>query len=936
MWGTHVSFICFFWESRRIGLPTLINRFSTVVASIALGVLITLIAPAGVLKAQQTTFPDCAANLPQAELDRRIDDLIQKMTPAERIAQLQDRAPGIQRLGIPAYNWWNEGLHGIARNGYATVFPQAIGLAATWDPALLERVGDVVSTEARAKFNSNQNADSQRYAGVTIWSPNINIFRDPRWGRGQETYGEDPYLTGLMGSNFVRGIQGERADVPASFYRKADATPKHFAVHSGPESIRDGFNSVVSQHDIADTYTPAFRALAGANGAKAAALMCSYNAINGIPACANPLLQNRLRDAWGFNGYVVSDCDAVDEITDYHHYTKDQAHGVALGLKAGTDLDCGNSYAHLQESLDQKLVTIDDIDRSLHRLMLERLRLGMLQPASCSPWMKIGPDEVDTPQARSLALKVAEESMVLLKNDDHLLPMNFAGKRIAVIGPTGNLLEEIEANYHGTVRNPERLAEGFARALNAMPRRAQVMYAQGSMLAEGVSIPVPPTALRTGKGSDAAGGLMGEFFANPDLKPDLNGKPVTTRIDGSIDYDLDRVAPVEGLPERYSARWTGYLKPPAAGKYRLKVAIERCWDCKIHDAYRLVVDDKTVLEDDGAGSKQENADGVAKPDKANGVTFDWADTKAHAVTLELRHTGDDEGIRLDWEAPAEAQLAEAVAAAKKADMVVAMVGLSPDLEGEALQIKVPGFDGGDRVTLGLPEPQKKLLTELGKLGKPMVIVLTSGSAVALGKEADGAKAVIETWYPGEAGGAALARLLSGEVSPSGRMPVTVYRSEADLPAFTDYSMAHRTYRYFDGPVEYPFGFGLGYSQFTYAAPKLSVSQLQAGESLQVRATVTNSGTREADEVAELYLIPATGAGGPRLTLQGIDRLHLKAGESADATFVLTPRQLSFVDADGKRAIRAGRYRIVVGGAQPASLDSGGAELEISGEKSLEP
>jgi beta-glucosidase len=428
---------------------------------------------------------------------------------------------------------------------------------------------------------------------------------------------------------------------------------------------------------------------------------------------------------------------------------------------------------------------------------------------------------------------------------------------------------------------------------------------------------------------------MGEYFASTDL----TGKPQVTRLDGTIDFDLDRVTLAEGLPARYSARWTGFLKPPAAGKYRLKVAIERCWDCTKHDAYRLMVDGQTVLEDDGSG-KHPGADGVAKADQANGVSFDWADAKAHAVTLEFRHTGEDEGIGLDWEAPAEAQLAEALAVAKKADVVVATVGLSPDLEGEALQIKVPGFDGGDRVTLGLPEPQKRLLTELGKLakqlGKPMVIALTSGSAVALGDEANGAQAILETWYPGEAGGAALARLLSGAVSPSGRLPVTVYRSQADLPAFTDYSMAHRTYRYFDGPVAYPFGFGLSYSQFSYAAPKLSSNPVQAGDSVGVRAMVTNAGTREADEVAELYLIPPAGVGGPRLTLQGIDRLHLKPGESAEAAFTLTPRQLSLVDAEGKRAIRAGRYRIFVGGAQPASLVADGVAFEIAGEKTLEP
>jgi beta-glucosidase len=881
--------------------------------------LILAVASALPAYAQQVVFPECAGELPRVQLDRRIDALIAKMTPAERIAQLQDRAPAIPRLGIPAYNWWNEGLHGIARNGFATVFPQAIGLASTWDPELLAQVGGVVSTEARAKFNAHQNADSLRYAGLTIWSPNINIFRDPRWGRGQETYGEDPYLTGLLGSQFVRGVQGEEDGKSSTdFYRKADATPKHFAVHSGPESIRDGFNSQVSQHDLADTYTPAFRMLTGREGAKADALMCSYNAINGVPACANPLLQDRLRGAWGFNGYVVSDCDAVDEITEYLHFTADHAHGAADALKAGVDLDCGNTYAHLNEALEQHLVSLDDVDRALHRLLLARLRLGMLQPQACSPWAGIGADQVDTAADRKLALRAAEESMVLLKNEKQLLPLDLAGKRVAVIGPTADLLQVIEANYHGTAQHPQTLLEGLKDELGS---GATVAYAQGAMLAEGVTVPVPSTALRAGTGADAAPGLTAEYFANAEL----SGRPAQTRVDARIDFDLDRVAPAEGLGAEYSVRWSGFLKPPAPGKYRLHVGIERCWDCTKHDGYRLWVDGKLALEDDGAKENQ--------PDS---VSFAWPDSKLHAIRLELRHTGDDEGIRLDWEAPAEAQLAEALAAAKQSDVVLAVVGLSPDLEGEALRIKVPGFNGGDRETLALPEPQRLLLAELGKLGKPMIVVVTSGSAVALGEEARGAQAIFDAWYPGEEGGHALARLLTGAANPSGRLPVTIYRSAADLPAFTDYSMAHRTYRYYDGPVQYPFGFGLSYAQFLYSAPKPSTATLNAGSNLEVSATVKNASMREGDEVAELYLVPTQVSGAPRIALGGVQRVRVKAGESSEVRFVLTPRQLSLVDAEGKRAVRAGRYRIYVGGAQPVDLSSGGAEIQITGERDLLP
>ncbi len=860
-------------------------------------------------RAQQTPlFPQCAGGLAPAELDRQIDALIEHITPQERIAQLQDRAPAIPRLGIPAYNWWNEGLHGIARNGYATVFPQAIGLAATFDPALVEQVGKVVGTEARAKFNPHQAADSPRYAGLTIWSPNINIFRDPRWGRGQETYGEDPYLTGLIGSGFVRGVQG-----PEGFYLRTNATPKHFAAHSGPESQRDGFNARVSEHDLADTYLPAFRALTGE--AQAAAMMCSYNAINGTPSCANSaLLEERVRKHWGFSGYVVSDCDAVDEITEYLHYTADDAHGAAAALKAGVDLDCGDTYNHLNEALQQHLIDEQDVNRALHRLLLARLRLGMLQPAACSPYAAIGADAVDTPANSALALQAAEESMVLLKNEGGVLPYNFAGKRVLVVGPTGDSLEEIEANYHGTARNPKTIYEGLVTGL---PPSTRVSYAQGASLAEGVAVPVPRTALRTGTGL----GLLGEYFSNAAVE----GKPMVTRVDPRIDFDLDRAEPAPGLGSTYSIRWTGELRPPAAGSYRLQVSMDRCFDCKGHDGFRLWVDGSKLLEDDGSTEKH--------PDS---VTLEWKNAEAHAIRLELLHTGEDEGIHLKWEAPAEAQLDEALTEAQQADLIVATVGLSPSLEGEALGIKVPGFFGGDRETLELPAPQRKLLAALATLHKPMVVALSSGSAIAPGSEMDGAQAIIETWYPGEAGGEVLTKILRGAANPSGRLPITVYRSVKDLPEFTDYSMARRTYRYFDGPVAYGFGFGLSYTQFAYGVPVLSAQKLAAGQPLRVSAMVKNVGLRGGDEVAELYLVPPAIAGAPQLSLQGVRRVHLRPGESKQVEFRVDPRQMSLVNADGTRAVQPGSYRIFVGGVQPAAPQQAGAAFEITGALPLAP
>ncbi|WP_158824175.1 glycoside hydrolase family 3 C-terminal domain-containing protein [Granulicella sp. S156] len=848
----------------------------------------------------------CSNQQSSQQLDARIDRLIAQMTVEERIAQLQDRAPAIPRLGLPAYNWWNEGLHGLARNGYATVFPQAIGLAATWDPALLREVGDTISTEARAKFNPHKGEDSPRYGGLTIWSPNINIFRDPRWGRGQETYGEDPFLTASLGTQFVEGIQGSD-----SFYLKADATPKHFVAHSGPEEGRDGFNSQVTAHDLADTYLPAFHALT--TDAKAAALMCSYNAIDGIPSCANTgLLQRTVRDHWGFGGYVVSDCDAVGNITEYQHYTADAAHGAAAALNAGVDLDCGNTYAALQKSFAQKLVSEETIDRSLHRLLLARLRLGMMDQAGCSPYDHLNAADNDTPQHRALTLRAAEESVVLLKNDG-TLPLKPA-QSVAVIGPTADMLKVLEANYHGTASNPVTPLEGLREAFK------NVHYAQGSLLAAGVSAPIPRTALRTGSGPDASEGLNAEYFE----RPSFEGKPLIKETVGKVDLDLDRVGPDSKITAtHYAARWSGWLVPPSAGDYVLHVNVERCWDCTTHDQFRLLVDSKPVLENDGT---------KAQPDR---VTLHFAKGSPHAIQLELLHTGEDEGIALEWEPPAEALLAEAVEAARRSDVIVAFVGLSPDLEGEALQLHLDGFAGGDRTSLDLPSSQQQLLSRLQDLHKPLVIVLNSGSAVALGPVQEKASAVLAAWYPGEEGGHALANLLSGRSNPSGRLPVTFYRSAQDLPSFSDYSMAHRTYRYFSGPVLYPFGFGLSYAHFQYGPIHLSHNTVSAGESLTATVTLHNASDVAGSEVAELYVVPPQTNGAPHLALSGMQRVQLGPRESRELTFTLNPERMSFVDPAGKRAVRAGSYRLFVGGTQPDRASDKGAPFRVTGEKALD-
>jgi beta-glucosidase len=845
----------------------------------------------------------CSNRQTPAEVDARIDRLIGRMTLAEKISQLGDRAPAVPRVGLPGYNWWNEGLHGLARDGYATVFPQAIGLAATWDASLIHEIGDTVSTEARAKYNAHRGQDTERYGGLTIWSPNINIFRDPRWGRGQETYGDDPFLTGMLGTEFIRGVQG---DDP--FYRKADATPKHFAAHSGPEKGRDSFNAEVSAHDLADTYLPAFHAAITRGGA--AALMCSYNAIDGTPSCAKyETLGDEVRGEWSFRGYVVSDCDAVGNITEYQHFTKDAAHGAAAALKAGVDLDCGHSYEALNQSVAQGLVSEAEVNRALHRLLLARVELGMMDAAECTPWGAISAADNDTPEHRALALKAAAESAVLLKNDG-VLPLR-AGMKLAVIGPTADMLKVLEANYHGTASHPVTPLEGIEGAF------PNVRYAQGSLLADGLPVPIPGSVLRQGAAADAPQGLLAEYFEGASFRQKASVTGSVTKVD----LDYDRTGPVPAIKSKqWAVRWSGFLAPPAAGEYVLRVDVERCWDCTAHDAYRLLVDGKEVVGNDGS---------KAQPDRA---TLHFADAAPHAVQLELVHAGDDEGIALEWIPPTEALLAEAEKVAEGADAILAFVGLSPDLEGEALQLELPGFAGGDRTSLALPQAQQTLLARLRATGKPVIAVLASGSAVALDPAQSGLAAMVEAWYPGEAGGEAIASLLGGKVNFSGRLPVTFPRSVDDLPAFTDYSMAHRTYRYFDGPVLFPFGYGLSYTKFAYGPMKLDQATVKAGAALTGSVTVRNVGAVAGTEVVEMYVAPPHMTGAPRLALAGCSRVALKPGESRMVRIRIEPEQLSFVDAAGHRAVRAGRYRLFVGGVQPDVTERHGSGFRIVGEK----
>jgi beta-glucosidase len=723
------------------------SRFGPLLALLAGAACHPLAPPARPVPAAAPTssgLPFRSPDLPEAT---RAADLVGRLTLEEKVAQLMNRAPAIPRLGIPAYDWWSEGLHGVARAGVATVFPQAIGLAATWDSALLGRVATVISTEARAKYNEALRLDEHgTYQGLTFWSPNINIFRDPRWGRGQETYGEDPYLTGRLAVAFVRGMQG---DDPR--YLRVVATPKHFAAHSGPEPGRHGFDAVVDERDLLATYLPAFEAAVREGGAQS--VMCAYNRLDGVPACADSLLlRHFLRDAWHFRGYVVSDCDAVDDIRAGHHVTDDEATAAAMALRAGTDLNCGGAYRSLVDAVHRGLATEADVDTALTRLVRARLRLGMFDPPELVPYAAIPFGANDAPAHAALADTAARESLVLLRNEGGFLPLRPGLRRVAVIGPNADDAEILLGNYNGTPSAPVTPLAGIrSRAAGAV-----VVYAKGSPWAAGMA-------------------------------------------------DSDSV---------------------------------------------------TV----------------------------WRDA--------------------------------AVAAARGADVAVLCLGLSPRLEGEELPVHVPGFEGGDRTHLGLPAPQDSLLRAVTATGTPVVLVLLGGSAVAADWAAEHVAAIVEAWYPGQAGGTALAALLFGDFSPSGRLPVTVYRSASQLPPFTDYHMEGRTYRYFRGDPLYPFGYGLSYTRFRYDSLAVS-ARPRTGEPVRVSAVVENAGSVAGDEVAELFVsILGAGVPVPIRSLEGVLRVTLGPGERRRVEFTLEPRQLAVVDSTMRRVERPGTFEVSVGGRQP--------------------
>ncbi len=831
---------------------------------------------------QQSLPPYKNPNLP---IGQRVNDLVSRMTLEEKVLQMQNGAPAIERLGVPAYDWWNEALHGVARAGYATVFPQAIGLAATWDTKLMHDVADVISTEARAKHHEFvRNKQHGRYQGLTFWSPNINIFRDPRWGRGQETYGEDPYLTARLGVEFVKGLQGNDPR-----YFKVIATPKHYAVHSGPEPERHSFDAKAYERDLRETYLPAFRDTIVE--AKAYSVMCAYNRTNGEPCCTNKkLMVDILRGEWGFDGYVVSDCGAVRDIWEYHKYVKTEAESSALAVRAGTDLTCGNEYVKLLEALQKGLITEAEIDKSLKRLMTARFRLGMFDPPEMVPYARIPFSQNDTPEHRQLALKTARESTVLLKNVNRTLPLKKDLKSIAVIGPNADAPEVLWGNYYGY---PSRLITPLAGIKNAVSPNTKVSYALGSTLAGESVVTVPSSVLSV----DGKPGLKAEYFNNQELR----GEPATVRTDERIDFNWGRFKPTPQLNENaFSVRWTGKIRPVESGTYTLGFTAD--------DGARLYLDGK-LLVDAWSGNPTRTA--TKEVALEAGRDYD--------LRMEYFQTNREAVAKLVWSYPRleERLIEEAVSVVRAADASVLVVGISAGLEGEEMTVKVEGFRGGDRTDLNLPRPQEALLKAVAATGKPVVVVLLSGSALAVNWANDNVPAIVHAWYPGGEGGTAVADVLFGDYNPAGRLPVTFYKSVDQLPPFTDYNMQGRTYRYFKGEPLYPFGFGLSYTNFAYSNLRFDSRAVKAGQAIKVSVDVKNVGDRAGDEVVQLYITDvAASVPVPIRSLIGFDRISLRPGEKRTVTFTITPRQMSLIDDAGKRIIEPGEFLISAGGGQP--------------------
>ena len=828
---------------------------------------------------------------PKLSVDRRVDNLISLLTPEEKVGLMMNGSISVDRLGIPAYNWWSEACHGICANG-ATVFPQAIGLAATFDPDQQFEIYTAVSDEARAHWNitdHNQFGKTKAtggawHQGLTFWCPNINIVRDPRWGRGQETSGEDPFLSGTMGTATVKGMQGNDKK-----YLKTHACAKHYAVHSGPESSRHRDDVSVSQRDLWETYLPAFKKLVQVG--KVQEVMGAYNRYEGDPCCASErLMVDILRDKWGFDGFVVSDCGAINNFyTKGQHETHpDAATASAAAVKAGTDVECGTSYNALLEAMEKGMITEDEIDVSLRRVLSARIKLGTLDPVEMDPWAALGEETLSSPEHNALAEKAAREAMVLLKNNG-VLPLSKDIRKIAVVGPNADNVSMHLGNYNGTPTAEHTLS--IVDAIRQAVPDAVVYYEKACELVDQYMTVNHMSDFNAGRG------LHVDYYGNTSFSGEKIAENNYTEAYSKHTMGDYRFEP--GMPgNNFSARLTGTIIPDFTG--------DLYYTLRSSDTYKFIVNGKVVDEQKSAQP------GVRYSRNApvSTTSFPVVAGKAYDVTIE--YAKGEEGsafLSVDFfhrYAPDFAALSEKV---KDADAIIVVSGLSARLEGEEMPVHYDGFSGGDRTRIELPEIQKQLIAAMDATGKPVVLVNCSGSAIGFGELETQYDALLQAWYAGEAMGHAVADILFGGYNPAGRLPVTFYASTAQLPDFKDYSMEGRTYRYFKGQPLYAFGYGLSYTTFEYGKAKVS------GKKHDVTVTVKNTGDRDGEEVVQLYVKSLDNPDAPIKSLKGFKRVSIPAGQSVKVKITLGDEAFEYYDesVDGL-AVKPGRYQILYGGS----------------------
>lgn len=827
------------------------------------------------------------SSLPAGE---RAEDLLGRLTPEEKVQLMMDRSKPIDRLGVKPYNWWSEALHGVARAGLATVFPQPIGMAASFDANAVRLVFDAVSDEARAKHtHAAAQGSYQRYQGLTVWTPTINIYRDPRWGRGIETYGEDPYLTSVMGVEVVKGLQGPEGEK----YDKLHACAKHFAVHSGPEWNRHTFDAAnISPRDLYETYLPAFEALV--KEAKVKEVMCAYNRFEGDPCCgSNRLLTQILRDEWGYEGIVVADCGAISDFyRDKGHATHpDAASASADGVLNGTDLDCGSSYASLVESLQKGLITEKDLDVSVRRLLKARFALGEMDDPQKVSWTGIPYSVVASDVHDGLSLDMARKSMTLLMNRDNALPLRRGGLTIAVMGPNANDSVMQWGNYNGAPGRTITILDGIRSALTPGDK---LIYEQGCSWVE-------RTLLRSAFGECVSADGPG-FSACYWNNRKREGEPVTTTqltdpfrlcTSGGAVF-----APGVNLTD-FSATYRSVFTPARSG--------EVVFDLYSYGAGKVYVNGEVVksFKHEHGGHKT-----TCKMMAEAG--------KAYDLQIDFEHLNNDAQLNFDLGYKEEINIRKAVAKAAAADVVVFAGGISPFLEGEEMGVDLPGFKGGDRTGIELPAVQRELIKALHDAGKKVILVNCSGSPIGFVPETKTCHAILQAWYPGQAGGKAVAETLFGDYNPAGRLPVTFYRNVSQLPDFEDYAMTGRTYRYMTEEPLFPFGYGLSYTTFQYGQPQLSATEIPAGGSLSLTVPVKNTGKHDGDEVVQVYLRRRGDTGGPVKALRAFRRVHIPAGQQVEVKLELAGKQLEWWDeASNTMRVYPGSFDVMTGSSSRA-------------------